>query len=206
MEEQYKKLLEEQKEKRENLLKEIEIKKVISKKTKIPYSVYISNFGGTIGSIKFKDLFREDNLNKKELIELLDLFKPIKMYMNKSSCLGFSCREEKNNENTLINSHILRYEGFNNKLKIIWYTKIKKDVFEIEAFISDKSFINEFLEVTYDKIEFKGGFRITNTYLKQNGNFKGYESVTWGRGSEEYPNDFTLYHKDLNINFKEYLN
>jgi len=211
MTDEYKQLLKEQKKEREKLKQEIKLKNFISEKTKIPFKVYIGSYKGSgySGSIKFKDLFREPNLNKQELNELLDFLKPEKMYKVKRGSLSFMPIQEKGAENIEINSYLIHYEGLeNDKIIIKWFSKINNLIYEIEAFINDPNFINEFAERTADRVEFKGGFRVENTHLHLNGNFADgtYKSVCWATGTDEYKNDFTIYTENLETDFKDYLN
>ena len=208
---EYKQLLKEQKQKREDLKTEIELKSFISSKTKIPFKVFLGGIPkfGYFGSIHFKDLFRESNLNKQELNEILDLFKPINMFMVRRGSLSFMPIEEKDAENIKINPYIIHFEGLDeDKIIIKWFYNINGLVYEIEAYINDMNFINEFASRTATRTEFKGGYRIENTKLFINGNFADgkYKSICWGRGSDIYKNDFTIYTEDLDTDFKDYLN
>ena len=211
MEQELKNLLKKQKEERLKLKEEMILKSFITKKTKIPFKIYMGGISkyGYFGSIKFKDLFREDNLNKTELNELLEAFKPYKMFL----CGGNSFRpiEDLKESCIKVNPYILEYRGltnYNDKINVRWFSEINKKVYEIEAYISNRDFINEIAQRTYDRTEFKGGFKIENTQLHLNGNFSGgdYKVIKWATGTNENPNDFTIYTENLNIDFKEYLN
>ena len=207
----YKELLKDQKKERVKFMQKDKLKESILKKTKIPFSIYLSNLFGSSGSIKFKDLFREENLNKKELKQLLNKFKPIKMFMVKDGCLSFRCSEDINAKNTLINPYIIKYEGmhnYNDKIIIKWYTKINGLIYEIEAYINNFEFINEIAKRDYNTIEFSGGYRVDDVRLILKGNFVNseYEFIKWASGSNENPNDFTIYTENLNLNIKEFLN
>lgn len=208
---EYNKLLEEQRKQRIELKTELEIKKFIERKTKIPFKIYTGGIPkyGYFGSIKFKDLFREPNLNKKELNELIDLFKPVKLYKVENSCLSFRVIKENEQNSKEINPYLINYEGLDTDVIIInWFSKIKGAVYEIECYINDKDFINEFADRCYRREEFKGGYRIIDVTLNLNGNFADgkYKAIKWGRGTEEYKNDFTIYTESLDIDFKDYLN
>lgn len=206
---EYNELLAEQKKQREELKTKIELNKFISSKTKIPFKVYVGGIPkfGYFGSIHFKDLFREENANKKELLELLETFKPTKMFLHSDGGTSFLPILLKEGTSTEVLPYEIHYNGFDNRIAIKWFTKLKNKVYQIEVFINESSLINEFLNVKYDRINFKGGYRIDNVACHINGNFDdgNFKKITWGRGSEEYANDFSIYSEKADIDFIDYV-
>jgi len=203
---EYKELLKEQKEKRQELIKELKIKKIISDKTLMPFSVYITDLWGLDADIEFK---RDDGVNKQELLKLLDLFKPIKMFLVGGNSFKFKVKDE-NETFKEINPYIIEFrslEGYSDKVLIKWFSEQKGLFLEITAIIKDYSFINEFCEVTAERKEYKGGFRYENIEIHLNGNFADgqYKTIRWGRGTEQQKNDFTIYTENLETDFKDYI-
>ena len=211
LKDKYNDLLKEQKAERQKLKEEIEIQDLISVKTPIPFKTYISNLWNIKAQITFKDEFRQEGLNKIELNKLLKEFKPINMFL----CGGNSFRPSPDNENEKnkneevkqVNPYIIKYNGFDGKVLIEWFSKLKNQILFIKANISHE-LKNEFLSVEYERKEYKGYFQIENVTCHINGNFADgeYKTIRWGRGSEQYPNDFTIYTENLNTDFKDYLN
>lgn len=202
---EYDELIQTQEKERADLKKEIEIKKLISEKTEIPFKVFlggIPSYGYTQG-IHFKDLFREDNLTKAELIELIDLFKPLKMFKVSDSCTSFMPISKEGKLHTEVSPYIINLDTDAYKIKIEWFSMINGQVTEIQAYINNREFINKFLFAAYNRVECRGGFRIEDCRCKGRGNFSGYKVIKWGTGGEQYANDFTLYTDNLKVDFKE---
>ena len=205
LKDKYKELLKEQKEEREKLKKEMEIQSFISVKTTIPFKVYISDLYGVKAWVTFKGIFGGGGLDKRELNILLEEFPAINMFLCGDN--SFRPLADKKEESIKINPYIIKYGGFDGSVLIEWFSKVKGYVIQVKAKISNE-LINEFLSVDYERKEFKGGFRIENIRCHINGNFADgeYKYIRWGRGTEKYPNDFTIYTENTQTDFKEYLN
>jgi hypothetical protein len=204
--EQYNKLLAEQKKAREELLKEITINEYLKNKTSIQGVFRFSELFGRVGHIEFKNEFRGERATLQEITELLNKFKAVKMYKCEDGCLSFRPTIDETAKTTEINPYIITYDGFDGDVFIKWNTLILKEIVEIEVNIN-KEVANNILKVDYQREDFKGGYRIINVSCHRFGDFddESFKIVTWARGSDNYPNSFTLYTEDLKKNFKKCL-
>lgn len=114
------------------------------------------------------EAFADSDANKEKGKETLELIFPVTL--KTSSCTQFS-------------------------LKAGWCAEIAGDVWRVDTYL-----INPYTLARVDarRVDFRGGFRYEDSSLHINAALNppdGYwQRVKWGRGSDEYPHDFTAYH------------
>lgn len=207
-----KELKKEYAKKKKQLIKEELINKFVESKTNIkPSIIHTSELYGCVGSVKFFDEYNGVGATLKDTVALIKAFKPSDRYIVKSACMSIShavvtAKERKKETVIQINPYIICTEGLmENEVFIKWFSYFEGvGIIEIEINLSRELF-NSILKVDYDKIDFRGGYRIANTRITLLNKFMGWEHIRWATGSDQYPNKFTIYHRNLNLNILHYI-
>lgn len=196
----------------ESALEELQVEESIRQTLKDrgirePRMVHQYGLYGSVGSIVFGDSFdrSDDKVTLEQLRDLLKSLPPVNQVKGKGTFTRFmteqfadsDANEEKDREElqlvfpvTLKTNSVC---GFS--VKAEWFTEVDGQIWSVDAYLANPYSI---AQVAARRVEFKGGFRYENVSLTVSSAFnppEGYwERVKWGRGSDEYPNDFTAYH------------
>ncbi len=162
-----------------------------------PNRVHIYELYGTVASVHFGDDFRDNGINKTTLIKLLKELPAESMYLVNDGCQSFRATKDQNEraENIEVNPINIKIKNFNGtSLEFNWYYKLdNKQLIRIDAIITDQAIIPKIANISYNKVDFRGGSRIDNVCLFKQNAFKNFQHIRWASGSNEYVNDFTLY-------------
>lgn len=114
------------------------------------------------------EAFADSDQNKEKGKEDLQLIFPVTLKTN--SVAGYSVKAE-------------------------WFTEINGQIWSVDAYLANPYSL---AQVSAKRVEFRGGHRYENARLTVSSALNppdGYwQQVKWGRGSDDYPNDFTAYH------------
>ena len=192
------KLKQKTKEEISNLKKEFEIMQQL-KPLNYDISIHLSYIiQGQAGTISFFDKYNGTRADLKQLKTIIDKFRPVKVYKDSNSF-------RPNNDESRIEvcPIMLKVENCTSEeVKVVYYTQLMGEYYQINIYVSRSVYLN-WLYVTYDRNEFKGGYSIDNTILHKKGVLCGWDYIKWARGSKNYPNDFTIYNTNVNYNYNQ---
>lgn len=173
-----------------------------------PRMIHQHKLYGSSGSIVFGDSYHgnDDKVTLEQLRDLLRALPPVSTVIGKGTFTRFlteqfadsPANKEKGREDlTVIFPVTLKTNsvcGFS--LKAEWRTEIDGQIWSVDAYLANPWSL---ARVDARRFEFKGGHRYEDSRLTVspvlNPPAGGYwQRIKWGRGSEEYPNDFTAYH------------
>lgn len=173
-----------------------------------PRMIHVSQLYGSKGSLVFGDSYHgnADKVTLPCLIELLKALPPVSHVKAKGTFTRFiaesfadsDANKEKGREDvtsifpvTLKTNSCAGYS-----LKAEWFTEIDGELWNVDAYLADAY---RLVTVHARLVEFVGGHRYTDTTASVNPALNPpeggtWDKVKWGRGSEEWPHDFTIYH------------
>lgn len=173
-----------------------------------PTMVHTSPLYGRAGSIVFGNTFdrSDDKVTLEHLRQLLQSFPPIPAVHAKGTFTRFltetfadsDANKEKDRETTVsifpVILHAKSCAGYS--LTAEWFTVINDETWEIKAVLANPYTL---AKVNSRRVDFVGGHRYENTTCSVNSAMNPpdggiWSKVRWGRGSDEWPHDFTLYH------------
>lgn len=192
----------------ERELRTLEIEESLRERLSIaPRMVHVHDLYGESGSITYGDSFDrsdDDKVSLERLVELLTALPPVPVVHAKGTFTRFitqSFAESDGNKDreretrepifpiTLKTNSVC---GFS--LKAEWFTEIDGQIWSVDAFLAQPSSL---ARVNARLVEYKGGRRYENSRLSIDPVMGyGWREIRWGRGSDEYPNDFTAYRQD----------
>lgn len=184
------------------------VRAYLATKSLNPSMVHQHKLYGSVGSLNFGESFSRND-NKVTLEQLRDLLRelpPVPTVKAKGTFTRFitesfadsDANKERERESvvsifpvTLKTNSVADYS-----VKAEWFTEINGEVWSVDAYLADAWSV---AQVSARRVEFRGGFRYENSTSQVNSIFNPpdggrWEQVRWGRGSDEYPNDFTHYH------------
>lgn len=173
-----------------------------------PRMIHQHKLYGSVGSIVFGDSFErnDDKITLEQLRDLLRALPPVSTVMGKGTFTRFmteifadsNANKERNRGEKLTSIFPVTLKtnsvcGFS--LKVEWFAEIDRQVWSVDAYMANPYSL---ARVDARRVEFKGGYRYENASLHVSESLKpseGYwQQIKWGRGSDDYPNDFTAYH------------
>lgn len=173
-----------------------------------PSMVHQHKLYGSTGSIVFGDSYsgNDDKVTLEQLRDLLRALPPVSTVMGKGTFTRFMTEtfadSDANKERdrgekltsifpvTLKTNSVAGYS-----VKIEWFAEVDGRVWAIDAYMASPWSL---AQVNARRVDFKGGHRYEDSRLTVSEALRpseGYwQQIRWGRGSDEYPNDFTAYH------------
>lgn len=166
------------------------------------YKIFTSELYKRVATVKFFDEFRSERAKLKDILKIVKILKPIKMFYNGSN-LFKHYKETKDFKE--INKYLLNYEGFEREYHLVYFTKIKDYVVEININCNQNLFRKLFY-ITSDYVEFKGGSKIENVKSHfVNLSYENHRVIKWAGGSGNYENNFTIWGHNVKFNFIKFL-
>ncbi len=174
-----------------------------------PSMVHVYALHDNIGSLTFGESFsrNKDKVSLETLAQLLETFPPLPTVKAKGTFTRFiteafansDANKEKGRETieaifpvTFKTNSVADYS-----VKAEWFTKIDGNVWSVDAYLENPSSL---INVRARRLELMGGYKYVESTLSVNPVLGQWDKIKWGRGSEEWPNDFTVYHAPINEN------
>lgn len=161
------------------------------------FKLYFSELYGRELTCTIGDSFRSDTVTLEQVLECLELFKPLPLKKYRDGFCSFRIESyiDKNEETATIEKiKPLQIKVSNPtygspSAELSYFTKINNHVIELRFYVP--SYLIGHID--YNSHNSRHGYYIDNIRLT---NKIGGRSLQWGRGSNEYVSDFTIYDID----------
>lgn len=172
-----------------------------------PRMIHQHRLYGSDGSLVFGDSYSgsSEKVTLEQLRDLLRALPPVSTVIGKGTFTRFmteafadsNANKEREREDltSIFPVRLKTNSVAGYSVKAEWFTEIDGQVWSVGAYMANPWSL---ARVDARRVDFRGGHRYENATLhisdtlKQSGD--GYwQQIRWGRGSDEYPNDFTAY-------------
>lgn len=140
----------------------------------------------------------KDGEDLEKVIKIIDKHKPVEVVYFQNGCAGFRAKEKctENNQTDIFpiwfnieDSHWF-IDGYNHGITLKYYTEMKGNIVAVNIKLGG---FRKMASISADYVSFNGGFRYDNVRLNKHETLNNFKSTTWGRGSNEAKNNFTLH-------------